>query len=403
MKPASLKSNKAFFWLFALSMVVALAVAALSGTALRYEDERDYFALAQHLAQGAGYVTPELKPTAYRPPGYPFLMALFAGLTQGVMYLKVLNVLFLGGCIWLMRGLIARDAPAAAWLVGVGLLAYPVWMYTASTLYPQTLCMLLMLALVYLLSSQAASWGSIVCAGVIYGYLVLVAPSFQLLAPVFAAYLAFFGPFAWRRNVAAAVLLGVVTATTMSPWLIRNYQVFGQFVPVATNGGINLLLGNSESTRPNSGVNVDLDRYLHQVEGLDEVQSSRVLQGFATDWIKAHPVDAASLYLKKAVNYYNYRAEAATSEQNAAWKDWLMFFTYYPMLVVVVLRLALVRRMPLSRTEGLLICVYVINGLLAALFFTRIRFRLPFDGLLMVLAIISLDRLRQAWLPGSRA
>lgn len=389
------KSNKLFFWLFALSMALALGVALMSGTSLRYEDERDYFALAQQMVQGHGYVTPALQPTAYRPPGYPFLMTLFAGTDQGVLWLKILNVVILGVSVWLMRALIARETPAVAWLAGASLLAYPVWLYAASTLYPQTLCMALMLGLIYLLAHREASWRTFIVAGVVYGYLVLVAPSFQLLAPLFAAYVAFFGPFAWRRNVLSAIVFGLMTVATMSPWLVRNYQVFGQFVPVATNGGVNLLLGNSEFTRVNSGVDVDLKRYLQQTQGLDEVQSSKALQGFATDWIKAHPMEAASLYVGKALNYFNYHAEAATSEQNAPWKDWLMFFTYYPMLAMVLARWVMVGRVPLSRSERLLIGVYVINGLLAALFFTRIRFRLPFDGLLMVLAIVSLGHFMQ--------
>lgn len=395
MNSDSFGRGKAFTWLFVLSMSVALGVALISGETMRYIDERDYFDLALHLAQGQGYVTAELAPTAFRPPGYPFLMALFAGMTKGALWLKVLNVIFLGISVWLMRALVASETPAMAWLAGGCVLAYPVWMYTASTLYPQTICMTLLLGMVCLLSRQQASLAAFALSGVLYGCLVLIAPSFQLLAPVFAAYVVFLGPFAWRRNVLAAMVFGLITATTMTPWLVRNYQVFGQFVPVATNGGINLLIGNSEFTRSNSGVDVDLSRYLRQAEGFDEVQTSRILQSFAIDWIKANPADAASLYVNKALNYYNYRAETATSEHNAAWKDWLMFFTYYPMLVLVLVRLALIGRAPLSRTEGLLISVYVINGLLAALFFTRIRFRLPFDGLLMVLAIISLGRIMQ--------
>lgn len=392
----SVRANRLFLLLVLVSVAVAMGIALMSGQAIRYEDERDYFGLAQRVSQGLGYVTPALTPTAYRPPGYPLLMVPFAGAACGVLWLKLLNAALLGVALCLMRALVARETPLVAWMAGGAALCYPVWLYAASTLYPQILCMVLLLALVYLLSSRTASWWAFLCAGVLFGYLILVAPSFQLLGPVLALYVAVWGPFTVGRNLVAAAVLGGVTLLTLAPWYVRNYQVFGEFVPVATNGGINLLLGNSEFTRPNSGVAVDLSRYEAQVQGYNEVETSRAFQRFAVEWVKAHPVDAARLYVQKALNYYNYRAETVTEQPGSKWKDGLMFVTYYPLLLLVLFRLMLARRLPLSRMEGLLLGLYVVNGLLAALFFTRLRFRLPLDGLLMTLAIIALGRLA-AW------
>ena len=384
------------FWLLLLlSASAALGLALTSGNALRYADEADYFTLAQHLAAGIGYVDAAGTPTAYRPPGYPYLMALFATKSQGVVFLKVLNVAFLVGSMLVLRHLIATTTPQVGWLAGGAVLAYPVWLYAASTLYPQTLCMLLLLSLVALLLRRSNYWTTMCVCGLLLGGLILIAPSFQLLAPFLGLYIVFGGPFDLRRNVLAAMVFALVSAVTISPWLLRNHQVFGQFVPVATNGGVNLLLGNSEFTGANTGVNVDVSRYMDQVKGLNEVETSRRLQQFAVDWVVAHPTDAAALYALKVINYFNYRAELATADNNAAWKDWLMFFTYYPQILLVVLRLVFFRRIPLTRTEILLGALYMCSAFLAAVFFTRIRFRLPFDGLLMAWAIISVGHLLQ--------
>jgi hypothetical protein len=59
--------------------------------------------------------------------------------------------------------------------------------------------------------------------------------------------------------------------------------------------------------------------------------------------------------------------------------------------LLVVVRLALWRRRPLSRPERLLLLVYGYNVFVAALFFTRIRFRLPFDVALLMLAILAIE------------
>lgn len=382
------------FWLLLLlSIVVGGVIVTISGSALRYADELDYFALAQQLIAGRGYVDPEGFPTAYRPPGYPLLMALFASWPHGVVLIKLLNLMFLAGAMMLIRHLVSTTTPHVAWLAGGAMLAYPAWLYTASTLYPQTLCMLLLLAVVALLLRRSDYWVTMVGCGLLLGALILIAPSFQLLAPFLGLYVVLAGPLNWWRNLAAAMLFAAVAGLTISPWLLRNYQVFGQFVPVATNGGVNLLLGNSEFSGANTGVNVDVAHYMSQVQGLNEVDASRKLQEFAVSWVKSHPGDAAVLYVRKLINYFNFRAELATASMSSTWKDWLMFLTYYPLLLVVVVRLTFARQQPLTRTEMVLGGLYLCNAFLAALFFTRIRFRLPFDGLLMAWAIISVGHL----------
>lgn len=396
-------ATRAFLVLLALTVIVAAALSFASGAEIRYVDEADYFGLAERLVAGQGYVTESLQPTANRPPGYPFVMVPFVAVPRGVLLLKLLNVLFLAASIWLLRVMVARETPAVAWMAGGAALAYPVWMYTASTLYPQTLCLLLLLALVCLLTRRPSALPPFAAAGLLLAALVLVAPSFLLIAPLLGLYVVFFGPFSLRRNLVAAALFAATTAAALSPWTIRNYQAFGAFVPVATNGGVNLLLGNSENARPNSGVDVDIDRYYQRLEGLDEVESSRALQGFALEWVREHPREAAGLYARKVLNYFNFRAELATAQQNAGWKDLIMLVTYYPLLLLVLVRLCLARRAPLSRAEGLLLWLYVANAFLAAIFFTRIRFRLPFDGLLMTLALIAVGRLWALRRPRSTA
>jgi hypothetical protein len=388
---------KAFWLLLALSLLVALALSIKSGAEIRFVDEQDYLDLARHVAAGHGYVTNSFEPTAFRPPGYPALMFPFAALTSGVLLLKLLNVVFLGLALALIRHLVAQETPAAAWLAGGAALVYPVWLYTASTLYPQTLCLLLLLGIVALLGKAQTGLKDFVLSGVLLGYLILISPSFQLVAPMLAVFVLFWGRHPGVHKLVALTLLTATTVLTISPWLVRNYQVFGQFIPVATNGGYNLLLGNSEWSGPNSGVNVDLSRYDAQVATLNEVQRSQAFQGFAVTWVKEHPAQALTLYLRKVLNYFNFKAELATKENGSAWKDAIMFLSYYPLLVLVLARGCLIRRVPLSRLEGLLLGTYLANALAAAIFFTRIRFRLPFDGLLITLAIISVGHLWASW------
>jgi hypothetical protein len=394
-----LPRSRLFWVLFAVSILVAVAVALVSGEQLRYQDELDYMSLAQNLMQGHGYLSPEGRPTAYRPPGYPVWMAPWTALSHGVVVVKLLNVAMLGVALWLMRAMVGRRVPAVAWCAGAAALAYPVWVYTAATLYPQTLCLLLLMTVMWALDREAPlGWGACVALGVLNGVLALVAPSFLLLSPVIAACLA------WRRSaqgqswVSGVAVFGLCMLLVLAPWTWRNWQVFGAFVPIATNGGINLALGNCELTGPNTGTNLPIQYFIdHIPPGSDEVQESHALQAMARDWAMAHPADAITLYVAKFINYFNFRAGLAVEGGQSTAKDLVMLVTYYPLLALVGWRLWWRKRVPMTRGEWMMLGIYLCNGLLAAIFFTRIRFRLPFDALLMTLALISLGHLSNWW------
>jgi hypothetical protein len=53
----------------------------------------------------------------------------------------------------------------------------------------------------------------------------------------------------------------------------------------------------------------------------------------------------------------------------------------------------MIRRYPCSRVEWLLYAIYFGNGVLTAVFFTRLRFRMPFDLLLVAIDSAFLARL----------
>lgn len=394
----------AFFWgLAALSVLICIGLIIKGGASLPYKDERDYFALAERLFTLGAYANDAGGVSAYRPPGYPFFLTPFMAIEHSVVAAKVANVLVLVLALVLMRNLINREAPMWGWLAGGAAIAYPVWLYTASTLYPQTLCLALLLGITYMITSQRVTTASVVGAGVLLGLLILIAPSFQLIAPFFAFYLLLAAQGTWVKRFVLAAVLTIATVATIAPWIARNYTVFNTFIPVATNGGVNLLLGNSPHTGPNSGVNVDLSAYNAELQGLDEVSQSKKYQELAIEWIANNPSEAATLYAKKALNYFNYRAEPVTQNVGAPnSKDLIMFITYYPLLLVVLVRIALYKRYPLSKAEWLMAAIYFLNALIAAIFFTRIRFRLPFDGLLWVLAVTSLAAMAQGWIGQQR-
>ena len=74
-----------------------------------------------------------------------------------------------------------------------------------------------------------------------------------------------------------------------------------------------------------------------------------------------------------------------------------MFVTYYALLSLVIVRLACFRQVRVEPWEICLLLLYSGFAFVSAIFFTRIRFRLPLDFLLMIVGGHFLGRLFQAY------
>lgn len=361
------------------------------GDRLRFPDERDHVTLARNIAEHRGFSIDGTTPTAYRPPAYPAVLAALARIGVGPRGFRVFNYILLGGTLLLLSS-IARKAggPAAGLLAVIACLCYPVIFYTAGTLYPQILASALLIVIVRIyFSGPTPRLAGSALMGLCFGTLLLVVPTFAFTLAFVCAWLIYEER---RRAFARIGLILFCAALIVVPWTIRNYRALGRFVAVSTNGGINLLLGSSENTTPNAGVNVDISRYTDAATDLDEATRDRHYAASALRYMFAEPVRCAQLYVLKFVNYFNYRNELSTKSESSRTRDLIVLFTYGPMLLIVLARTALSFRLPFTRYERFAAWLYVLNGAWAAVFFTRIRFRIPFDFLLASLAAIAVAR-----------
>src|SRR6185369_388785 len=124
----------------ALVVIGGLAYCVFLGSQVRFEDEGDYLQLSDGVARTGRYATAGLQSTAFRPPGYPYLLAVVRTVTDSVTVLRALNVIFLAVVVWASWWLARRIAgPAAAALAAPLVAVYPIGFYTMGTLYPQTM------------------------------------------------------------------------------------------------------------------------------------------------------------------------------------------------------------------------------------------------------------------------
>ncbi|MCS6830627.1 MAG: hypothetical protein RMM08_01445 [Armatimonadota bacterium] len=362
------------------------------GADLRFSDERDYWAIAGNIVEKRIYSLDGAKPTAYRPPGYPLWLAAIRQLGGGVQAARVANYFLLAATVLLLFVLLRRLHSERAGAIAVLLVCcYPVLFYTAGTLYPQTLAGFLLVAFVYLTFAHLNLTRAML-AGTAMGWLTLTVPTMLF---VLAAAL----PFIWRRP-AGWLLIAVMmlfTGVCVGAWAARNYLTFRAFVPFSTNSGVNLLLGNSPKATAWSGVSTDISAYAERARGMSEVQRDAFYRREALRFVTESKGRALTLYLQKVLHHFHYRNRLATRAEASPLRDLLMLVTYYPLLVLGGLRLALHKKYPLSPLEGYLVALYLLEALVQAIFFTRIRFRLPFDLLLIAIDALFLSRLLEPY------
>ncbi|GMR11737.1 MAG: hypothetical protein BMS9Abin28_2577 [Anaerolineae bacterium] len=374
--------------------VVGGSIYAISlGDAIVFADERDYLNLATNLWEKHLYTQGGLNPTAFRPPGYPLILSLGYGLGGRVVHLRILNFVALAISTYLLNRMLKRNGqPLGATLSSLIVLGYPVLFYAAGTLFPQTIATTLFLSAIFLITGDRPNWVRAILAGLILGYVVLMVPLFLFVLVVVPGYSL------WKKEPSIGIAMAVVVSSSLvfGLWSFRNYVVFDRFVFISSNSGYNLLLGNSAASTPSAGVTEELTRYYFEGGrelGLDEIDRDNYFRAEVMDYMLKNPLQASGFYLQKVLNYFNYRNELRTDSESSELRDLLMLTTYGPLLVLMAVRIVLIRRFPLSSLEQLFAVLYIASAFASAVFFTRIRFRLPFDFLLIGIVAAFLDQL----------
>jgi 4-amino-4-deoxy-L-arabinose transferase-like glycosyltransferase len=239
-------------------VVVAVLLAAL-GLRVGYmaltpgyaivHDARDYDAHARSIAIGNGFSKRLTgKPTAFRPPGYPYLLGgayRVFGVEHGLEADRIRVARTLGAVLGAlgvamigMLGvqLLGRTAGLAA--MGLAAIYVPAILVSEAIMSEQLFVVLMLGALVTAIHQRRSEhrYAFALLAGLLAGLAVLTrANGLILLVPLaLAVWAAPRGT--WRSAGPPAVLVAVALAT-IAPWTIRNALELHAFVPVTTQLG----------------------------------------------------------------------------------------------------------------------------------------------------------------------
>lgn len=278
-------------------------------------DGIEYDILATHLVSGQGFVLTEGRPYGFRPPGFPFSLALlYALLGRSHLAIRLANA-WLGALTCLPIYFFTKRV--WRWQTGIiaslGVAAHPVLIYFTGMIYPECL-MLFLVAAVFLLANHAAQSrriGEMIPLGLVSGFLVYLRPSLLVFG---------LGQTVWiwlsyetiKKRLLACTILVTVILLVIAPWSVRNFLAFDEFVWMATEGGVTFWASNNPlatggwvEPSPATWLGPDPPRDLRGWPRLTETESEARFWAAAMDWIQGHPAEFLSLLPRKLVRAWS--------------------------------------------------------------------------------------------------
>ncbi len=169
----------------------------------------------------------------------------------------------------------------------------------------------LVLSLIFLIALELQEWRGFrgwLVFGCLWGIAALANPSML-------AFLPFCGLWIWRQrfknglpSFSGVVLSSVIFFAVLSPWIVRNYEVFGRFVFLRDDFGLQFRLGNSNSAegmlmaylQPNLN-KLEFEKF----QRMGELAYAKECQRLAFEWIRENPGRFAVVSLRRFFYYWN--------------------------------------------------------------------------------------------------
>ena len=309
-----------------IGLIVVLAVAFLTRLALivafktyAHPGAWEYETIANNLLAGKGFSYAFLNTTylSFNTPLFPYFCAGVYALTNhsflAILLVQSLFTTALALVVFKIAKLVFSDA--------VGLLAAALVAFHPGLMYYDVLNLLPLsidsffiaaIAFVLLKNKERPTLKAMSLVGGLIGLAALCRGITAVLLFPIIIYLGLFAGslnFKHRFKVMAAV--ACTTFIVLSPWLIRNYILHQRFIFIASTSAENFWRGNNLlATGTSYGEHktriIDLwpDEFKARVYSLTEIQQMDFFEREAWGFIRANPLQATKLYVKKLYYFW---------------------------------------------------------------------------------------------------
>jgi 4-amino-4-deoxy-L-arabinose transferase-like glycosyltransferase len=364
--------------------------------------------IAASIASGKGFSSPlpffETGPTAWLSPIYPYLVAgifklggIFTVKSHAVI--QMMNCLFSAVTIFPIYAIAKRSFGAgvaifscwlwvfwpAAWHVPIA----DIWDTALTALW---LAMLFAFTLAMKGECRVATWATY---GLLWAIGALINASLLAVMPFLLLWLAWQSrerSLPWFRLSATAALVFVLG---IAPWTVRNYQVFGKFIPMRSNFKFELWLGNrppaSDMKSFTATPSLDSSEAIIYAQ-MGEIAYVESKGQQAVTYIRSHPRRMFQATVARAMNYWF----EVTDRPGSSWSQDPSYIKAYTVLNAVFVAFCGLGMFFLWRENQAIAWPF----LLVLIFYPAVyyithplaRYRFPLEPILAVLAAHGLTR-----------
>ena len=330
--PARPPLHHSILFIVLVALLLRLAVITIGHT-YRITPRRDHFQygwemgrLARSIATGQGFSSPTDLPTgpsAWAPPLYPYILAgvfklfgVYSALSAWVI-LAFNSVFGALTCLTLYRiaeriyGTTVARATAWTWAVFPYVIYWPVRVVweTSFTAFLLSAALLLTLRMADK-PPRPRAW---ILFGLLWGVIALTNTAVVSMLPFCLLWLLYRLP---RRpqQFAGAVFCALTATLVVSPWLVRNYQVFGKFIFVRDNLPLEMYEANNDQStglwtrNEHPGNNPEAMRRFQE---LGELGFMAEKQQEVRQFIREHPARFAWFTVERAAYFWIAPPQAA--------------------------------------------------------------------------------------------
>ena len=255
-------------------------------------------------------------PNIFMPPLYPFFLyavKIFVSNSFFLTSVKILELTFSLISIYLFHKILLEFYSRNISYIGTLIFSFfPLNVYAVSQISSITLQILLLnfFLLSFIKIFKNIEIKNLIIFGVSSGLLILLRGEFFIFVILTLIYL-----FLEKRDIRKILLTTIITILIISPYVTRNYKIFG-VVTITKSAGYNLLKGNNPSSKvegigmfrapgrivPEVKLKLDQLEFLGPVEKHD-LMKDKILLDQAVKFIKDDPSRYIKLYFKKALSF----------------------------------------------------------------------------------------------------
>jgi hypothetical protein len=380
-------------WAIVLAGVGLRAAVMVSGHGT-FDDPDNYLPLARSLASGDGFALGG-RPTAYRPPLYPILLAPFCPVlgNQTRLGVAVLHLVLGGATVWLTAAAAKGSGlPAYRQLFAASIVAVdPVLVWQSRSVMTETLsAFLIALALA---GTTRRGGRAPIFGGLALGLLALCRPSGLAAAGLVIVAALKAPPGTWKERLTRSSLIAVMVLACLLPWTMRNLWVFGEPICGTTHSGYTLALANNPTyyhevvDGPAGQVWTGLQQWRwwdsvnRATAGMTEPQADRYLRDSVFRLAHNRPAEFVRAMLHRMVHFWGLFPSGSVYSRPMRWASLLWTLPLWTALGLGLLRIETWRW---ARIVAPVVCIAF--TLVHAFYWTDIRMRAPLVPAIAIVA-----------------